>query len=33
VMIRRPPLPTGLTVVESVDEAFEWVISRGSDAG
>ena len=30
VMIDRPPLPPGATVVTSVDEAVDWVISRGN---
>ena len=30
VMIDRPPLPAGVTVVGSVDEAVQWVLSRGS---
>ncbi|WP_313673522.1 cobalt-precorrin-6A reductase [Mycolicibacterium sp.] len=33
VMIRRPPLPAGVTAVGSVDEALQWVVSRGSGAG
>lgn len=33
VMIERPPLPTGVTAVRSVQEAVDWVISRGSGAG
>lgn len=32
VMIQRPPLPTGLESVASVDEAADWVLSRGSGA-
>lgn len=30
VMIDRPPLPSGVTVVGSVDHAVEWVLSRGN---
>lgn len=30
VMIDRPPLPAGVTVAGSVDEAVEWVFSRGN---
>ncbi len=33
VMIDRPPLPAGVAVVGSVDEAVEWVFSRGNAAG
>lgn len=33
VMIDRPPLPDGVTVVGSVDEAADWVFSRGSAEG
>ena len=33
VMIQRPALPTGLTVVDTVDEAADWVLSRDSGAG
>ncbi|MFM9034455.1 MAG: cobalt-precorrin-6A reductase [Mycobacterium sp.] len=33
VMIRRPALPAGVTVVGTVDEALDWVLSRGSAAG
>lgn len=33
VMIDRPPLPAGVTVVRSVDDAADWVLSRGSAAG
>ena len=33
VMIDRPPLPAGVTVVRSVDEAADWVLSRGNAAG
>ena len=32
VMINRPPLPAGPTVVGSVDEAVQWLVSRGSAA-
>ena len=30
VMIDRPPLPAGVTVVGSVDEAVQWVLNRDS---
>ncbi len=30
VMIDRPPLPAGVEVVDSVDAAADWVLSRGS---
>ena len=30
VMIRRPALPQGVRVVESVDDAHAWVLSRGN---
>lgn len=30
VMIDRPPLPEGVTVVDSVDAAADWVLSRGN---
>ena len=33
VMIDRPPLPAGVTVVDSVDDAVGWLLSRGSAAG
>ena len=33
VMIGRPPLPAGVTVVDSVDDAVGWLLSRGSAAG
>lgn len=33
VMIERPPLPRGVQVVDSVDAAQQWVLSRGSAAG
>ena len=33
VMIDRPPLPRGVQVVDSVDAAQRWVLSRGSAAG
>lgn len=33
VMIDRPPLPHGVEVVDSVDDAAGWVFSRGSAAG
>ena len=33
VMIERPPLPRGVQVVDSVDAAQRWVLSRGSAAG
>ena len=33
VMIDRPPLPAGVTVVDSVDDALGWLLSRGSAAG
>ena len=33
VMIDRPPLPAGVTVVRSVDNAVDWVLSRGNAAG
>lgn len=33
VMIDRPPLPPGVQVVDSVDAAQRWVLSRGSAAG
>jgi precorrin-6A/cobalt-precorrin-6A reductase len=33
VMIRRPDLPPGVTVVGSVEEAETWVLSRGSAGG
>lgn len=32
VMVRRPPLPEGVTVVPTVAEALAWSISRGSGA-
>ncbi len=32
VMIQRPPLPPGVTVVGSVDEAADWALSRDSAA-
>jgi precorrin-6A/cobalt-precorrin-6A reductase len=32
VMIERPALPSGLHVVDSVDAAADWVLSRGSAA-
>jgi precorrin-6A/cobalt-precorrin-6A reductase len=32
VMIRRPPLPPGVTVVDTVDRARAWVLSRDSAA-
>ena len=32
VMIDRPPLPAGVAVVDSVDHAVGWVLSRGSAA-
>lgn len=31
VMIRRPPLPPGVTVVETVEDAAAWVLSRDND--
>lgn len=33
VMIDRPPLPTGVDVVTSVDDATAWVLSRGAQPG
>lgn len=33
VMIDRPPLPAGVTVVGSVDEALQWVLNRDNAAG
>lgn len=30
VMIDRPPLPAGVSVVDSVDAAVDWVFSRGN---
>lgn len=33
VMIQRPELPSGVDVVDSVDAAQAWVLSRGSGAG
>ncbi len=33
VMIGRPALPVGVAVVNSVDAAVEWVLSRGNAAG
>jgi len=33
VMIDRPPLPAGVTVVGSVDEAVQWVLNRDNAAG
>lgn len=30
VMIDRPPLPAGVTIAGSVDEAADWVLSRGN---
>ena len=33
VMIDRPPLPPGVQVVDSVDAAQRWVLSRGSAGG
>ena len=33
VMIERPPLPPGVQVVDSVDAAQRWVLSRDSAAG
>lgn len=33
VMIQRPELPPGVDVVDSVDAAQAWVLSRGSGAG
>ncbi|MFN8073468.1 MAG: cobalt-precorrin-6A reductase [Mycobacterium sp.] len=31
IMIQRPPLPAGVSVVGSVDDAEAWVLSRGND--
>lgn len=33
VMIDRPPLPPGVTVVGSVDDAETWVLGRGAQPG
>ena len=33
VMIDRPPLPAGVAVVGSVEDAARWALSRGSAAG
>ena len=33
VMIDRPPLPAGVTVVQSVDAAADWVLSLDAQAG
>ncbi|HPY23775.1 MAG TPA: cobalt-precorrin-6A reductase [Mycobacterium sp.] len=33
VMIDRPPLPAGITVVQSVDAAADWVLSLGAQLG
>jgi precorrin-6A/cobalt-precorrin-6A reductase len=30
VMVDRPPLPGGVTIVSTVDDAVEWVRSTGS---
>jgi len=32
-MIDRPPLPAGITVVQSVDAAADWVLSLGAQLG
>jgi precorrin-6A/cobalt-precorrin-6A reductase len=32
VMVDRPPLPTGVPVVDSVDAALDWLASPGTAA-